>query len=111
MKKSSLKIKDKLKNLINFKNPNPHIYWRFLLHLYFIVFIVLVIFSFYLLHEIRNQQIFQTKTTEKELPSLINEKLLNKVSEYFNNKSLKQKETIENPNTYKDPSLNFSLEI
>jgi len=106
MKEQSLKIKNKLKIQINFKNPNPHVYWKVLLYLYFIIFIFLIIFSFYLLFKIKNQQIFQTKTLTNELPSLINEKLLGKVNNYFDNKTLKQKEVLENPLIYKDPSLN-----
>jgi len=105
MKESLLKIKNKIKGFIPFKKVNPHIHWKNLLYVFFIIIIILVLFSFYLLFEIKNQQIFQVTPPSAGLSSLINEKLLNKVTESFDNKLIKEKEIKNSLTSYKDPSI------
>lgn len=106
MKKYLLKIKNKIKSLISFKKINPHHHWIVLLYIFFGMVVFLVIFSFYLLYRIKNEQIFQVVPSNIEAPTLINEKLLKKVNESFDNKLLREKEIKEGVEVYKDPSIN-----
>jgi len=106
MKESIPQIKDKIKKALSFKNINPHKHWRNLLYVFFVAVIFLVVFSFYILYEIKNQQIFQVKNTPEEQKSLINEKLLDQISKSFNSKLSKQLEIESGPFQYKDPSFN-----
>jgi len=98
-------IKDKIKKTISFKNINPHLHWRNLLYVFFVAVICLVMFSFYILYEIKNQQIFQVKNTPEEQKSLINEKFLDQISKSFNAKLVKQSEIENGTFQYKDPSF------
>jgi hypothetical protein len=106
MKELLSKIKNKIKRGIAPKKTNPHIYWKNILYVFSFIVIILIIFSLYLMFRIKEQQIFQITPSVKDQPSLINEKLLKRVNEFFDYKQLKQKETLENPIIYKDPSLN-----
>jgi hypothetical protein len=105
MKESLTKIENKLKKLLSFKRMNPHIYWRNLLYVFVIITIILISFSLYILSEIKNQQIFQIAPKSEKLPSLMNEKLFDKVTESFDNKLMKEKEIEGGLIKYKDPSL------
>jgi hypothetical protein len=106
MKKFLPKITSKIKSFISFKKANPHIYWARMLYLFFAATTMLIIFSFYIFLEIKNKQIFQI-TSDTETPqNLINEKLLDKVNESFDNKAAKQKEIKDGLTIYKDPSSN-----
>lgn len=105
MKEFLIKIKNKLKSLIPFRKVNPHVYWNILLYIFFIIIIALILFSLYLLYEIKNQQIFQITSSSSQSSSLINEKLLNKVTESFNINLIKEKEIKNDINLYKDPSI------
>ena len=106
MKEFLTKNKNKLKDFISsFKKSNPHTHWNNLLYMFLVITIVLIIFSFYLLYEIKNQQVFQIKTSSVQI-NLMNEKLLNSVNESFNNKLIKEKEIQDGLDTYKDPSIN-----
>ena len=105
MKELLTKFKDKFKKILSFKRMNPHVYWRNILYVFFLVIILLISFSVYLLFEIKNQQIFQITPKPGEQSSLINEKLLDKVTESFNSKQAKEKEIESGLTKYKDPSL------
>lgn len=106
MKEFFEKIKSKLKSLIPFRKVNPHVYWNNLLYIFFLIVIILILFSFYILYEIKNQQVLQIAPMSQDVPSLINEKLLDKVNESFNNNSIKEKEIKNDIKSYRDPSLN-----
>lgn len=106
MKEFLPKIKNKLKSLITFRKVNPHVYWNNLLYIFFVVIVILILFSLYILYEIRNQQILQIIPTSSESHVLINEKLLKKINESFDNNLIKEKQIKDDINTYKDPSLN-----
>ena len=95
----------KIKNLTSFKKTNPHKHWMGLLYFFFTMIIILVLFSFYLLYKVKKQEVFQVAPSTIEPPALINEKLLKKVNESFNNKLLKEKEIKEKLDLYKDPSF------
>lgn len=84
---------------------NPHSHWAILLNIFFIVITILILFSFFLLYKIKTQQIFQVEIKTEASPSIIKEKLLDRVNEYFDNKSLKENEIKNGLKTYQDPSL------
>jgi len=105
MKEFLLKIKNKAKGFSLFKKINPHQHWKRLLHIFSIFLLILIIFSFYLLYKIKNQQIFQATDKSVITPNLINEKLLKKVTESFDTKLIKEKEIKEGLGSYKDPSI------
>ncbi len=105
MKITFTKIGNKLKKILSFKRMNPHIYWRNLLHAFFVIIVILILFSFYILYEIKNQQIFQITPKAQGLPSLMNEKLFDKVTESFDSKLIREKEIESGLTKYKDPSL------
>lgn len=107
MKEFLLKIKNiKItKGFILFKKINPHKHWKTLLHFFSILILILVIFSFYLLYKINNQQIFQATNKSVLTSSLINEKLLKRITESFDAKLIKEKEVKEGLKVYKDPSI------
>lgn len=102
MKEFLFKIKNKLNNLTVFDKINPHKYWNRLLFLFLSTLLILVIFSIYLLSQIKNQQIFQTIEIEKETPVWVNEKLFKNINEYFNSKNIEK--IIESDHNI-DPSL------
>jgi hypothetical protein len=104
MKETLKKILNKLKQFIPFKKMDPHNNWRNLLHFVFIIIILLIIFSFYLLYKIKNQKIFQVVPKSAQTEVLINEKLLEKVIGSFEEREFKEKEIKEGVNLYKDPS-------
>lgn len=101
-----IKSKDKLKSFVSLKNINPHVYWSNLLRIFFISTLILIAFSFYLLYEIKNQQIFQIIPKSTSDPVLINDKLFKKVTESFDFKLNNENKIKENRTLYKDPSLN-----
>ena len=104
------KIFAKIKNIVNitahFKKVNPHTHWSVLLGIFFVIIIFLIIFSFYLMFQVKNQQIFQITESKEEQPNMINEKLLEKVNESFGNKLIREKEIENGGGSYKDPSIN-----
>lgn len=105
MKKLLSKIKYKLKNLIPFRKINPHVYWNSLLYIFCTIIILLILFSLYMLYEIKNQQTLQIAPATSTTLSLINEKLLDKVNASFDSNIAKEKAIQNSLNSYKDPSL------
>jgi uncharacterized membrane protein len=105
MKDFLLSIKNRINNLFIFKKISPHNHWNNLLYIFFTITIILIIFSLYLLLDIKNQKTLQIMSELTEKPVLVDEKLFTKVNEIFNNKVLKQKEIKDGLHTYKDPSL------
>jgi hypothetical protein len=100
-----IKIKNKLRSLINFFKINPHKHWTFLLYIFFILVSFLILFSLYLLYEIKNEKIFQVQTIQTEKLNLLQEDLLNKTINAYDLKAEKQKTITEKPSPYKDPSI------
>jgi hypothetical protein len=94
-----------IKKLFSFKKINPHNHWGKLLYVFMFMIIFLILFSFYLLYEIKNQQIFQTDKKIDDQPVLMNENLLKEVDEYFDLKTQKTKEIKDGLKSYKDPSI------
>ena len=106
MQEILLKIKNKFKNLTIFEKINPHKYWNSLLYLFLIITSILIIFSFYLLYQIKNQQIFQVVSVKKEQLNLIDEKKLKEITESFESRSIKEKQLKEGLILFKDPGVN-----
>lgn len=106
MEKFLSKIKFELKSFLPFRKLNPLIYWNNLLRIFSVVIILLIIFSFYILYQIKHQQIFQITPVPTEESNLIKEKLLNQVNEIFENKKTRAKEIQSELKVYKDPSIN-----
>ncbi|MFA6251303.1 MAG: hypothetical protein WC603_01605 [Candidatus Paceibacterota bacterium] len=106
MKISFKKTENQIKKLFSPKKSNPHTDWRILLDIFFLVVVVLILFSFYLLYTIKNQQVFQIEPKSDETPTMINEKLLEKINNSFEQKSIKAREIKDGSKSYKDPSIN-----
>ena len=105
MEKLFIKIKNKIRSVISFDTINPHNHWKVLLYVFFTIIIILIILSLFFLYKIKNQQIFQVRSKATEMSNLIDDKLLKKVTESFNNKLIKSKEIKNGDYSYKDPSV------
>lgn len=70
---------------------NPHKHWIFMLNSFFVILFLLVVSSFYLLYEIKNDNFLNNNLDFSSKNTLIsrNEKLLNNVKNYFDLKSKK----------------------
>lgn len=84
---------------------NPHKHWIRILWVFSSITVVLIIFSFYLLINIKNDSVFQVAPTVKEDNSAINEKLLNSITNVFDEKEVKEKTLKSSLLSYPDPSL------
>ena len=72
---------------------------------FFVVVFVLIIFSIYILFEIRDEDIFQvTSNQAPEQLSLMNEKLFDKITKSFELKESMRLELENREVSYKDPS-------
>lgn len=99
------KTKNRILKFISFDEINPHAHWKYLINIFFILIFVLILLSFYLMYQIKNQQIYQVESKLEEKEILINEKLLSEIEQSFAGKTLIQKEVKEGIKTYQDPSL------
>ncbi len=99
------KIKNKATKFISFDELNLHEHWRYLINIFFALVFLLILLSFYLMYQIKNQQIYQVVPIEDEEVVTVNEKLLEEVRQSFADKLLIQKETKEGIKSYQDPSL------
>lgn len=102
---AKFKIKPKQKTLQGPSIINPHKHWGILLSIFSVIIFCLIVFSLYLLYQIKNDQIFQVVPTEQENSRFIKEDLLKSVTESFDQKSKKENELKNNPLSYPDPSL------
>lgn len=100
-----LKIKNLIKHLSNFFKINPHKHWIMLLYIFFTLTVMLILFSCYILFEIKNEQMFQVKEEQKEKPNLLKEELLKNTLERFDQKTKVETDITSNPLPYKDPSI------
>ena len=102
---AKFKIKKQPKSLKVSNMVNPHHHWMLLLGTFLFVTSLLIVFSLYLLYQIKNEQIFKVKPVTTQEVSAIKEKLLNAVTEFFDLKAAKEKGIRSNTATYEDPSL------
>lgn len=84
---------------------NPHKHWMVLIKVFFVIVFLLIVFSLYLLYQIKNEQIFQAKPVSGGQSSLLKENLLKSVTDSFNQKAKKEAELKGNIQPYSDPSL------
>lgn len=105
MKELLIKIKNIIKKSSTVKIVNPHTNWNNLLYIFFTITVVLISFSIYLLISINNEQSLQMETKTLITPTLVDEKLLQKVTESFNNKAAIEKQIQDGLIFYKDPSI------
>jgi type II secretory pathway component PulC len=98
-------ILNKIKIITSFNKIKPHEHWEYLINIFFIIIFILILLSFYLMYQIKNQQIYQVNPTTKDETVLINEKILNKVKTIFDNKLIVEKEIKDGLKSYPDPSL------
>lgn len=105
MNNSSVKINKALKSFHDFFNINPHKHWKALLYISFYLVVLLIIFSLYLLYQIKVDKIFQVKIDKQENQTLLNEDLLKKTRDLYERKAKAEENTKNNPSLYKDPSI------
>lgn len=84
---------------------NPHKHWVLLVRGLLIVVCILIIFSLYLLYEIKNEKIFQATPTETTKPITLKDDLLKKVTDSFYKKSQKSESINNTSPSYQDPSI------
>ncbi len=103
-----IKLFSKNKNNSKYKDIgsvlDPHKHWILLLWMFLVLVATLILFSLYLLFQIRNDQVFQVKATLDDKPAILKDDLLKKVTDSFEEKSKKEAELKTNPPSYEDPS-------
>jgi hypothetical protein len=87
------------------RHSDPHHDWMILLRIFFILTTLLIIFSLYILYQIKNDQIFTVTPKSSEPPSLLREDLLDTTLRSFEDKAKKTLELKSKPLPYPDPSL------
>jgi hypothetical protein len=86
------------------KSINPHKHWKILLWAFSSTAICLIIFSLYLLLEIKNDQIFQIKQTQGGTPTLLKDDLQKSVTDSFKQKSNTARDITAGSLSFPDPS-------
>lgn len=84
---------------------NPHKHWIMIVKIFFAFFFLLLIFSLYLLYEIKNEKVFYVNTTIKPTQALLKDKLLEDISNSFEEKSKKSIDIKNNSIIFGDPSI------
>jgi hypothetical protein len=97
------KIKNKFRRMFT-THINPHRYWILLLRMFLIACILLTVGDFYLLYQIKTEQIFQIKKTS-DSAGMINAALLQSVQDSLNQKAQTQATVQQNPPMFQDPSM------
>ncbi len=92
------KVKNNIKDLHKARLINPHKHWDLLVKFFLILSFILIIFNFYFLYTIRNEQSSQSATDISSRPNLVKENLLENITKAFNNKKI-QSIKIKNTNT------------
>ena len=106
MEKYNLNFK-KFFNKRELKVFNPHFHWMILIRLFSILFILSVIASVYFFNQIKDEKIFREKNINTTENSLItrNQKLLDKVSDYFSEKENKMNSLKKDGVILEDPRI------
>ena len=89
MNKLIFKIKDKYKKINEFFVMNPHRHWIIFLYIFSVITLCLIIFSFYLFFQIKNQQAYESISAESNKRIVLKEKLLKEVIDSFDKKASK----------------------
>lgn len=99
------KVKNRVKGLHKSRFINPQTHWELLVKTFLIFALLLIIFSFYFLYKIKNEQIFNITPSSSDTPlNLVKENLLEKVNKSFEEKKLKSKEIKKKDILFLDPS-------
>jgi hypothetical protein len=92
-------------SLYNIGLINPHKYWMMAVRVFLGLLFILIILSFYLLNQIKKEEIFQTTAIQPEKKSLIREKQLETITKAFDQKAETMAELKAKPTIYSDPSF------
>ncbi|MCX6755790.1 MAG: hypothetical protein NTX85_00390 [Candidatus Nomurabacteria bacterium] len=86
---------------------NPHVHWMMLVRLFSVLFILAVIASVYFFNQIKDEKIFREKNVSTPENNLItrNQKLLDKVSDYFSEKETKMNSLKKEGINLEDPRI------
>jgi len=84
-------------------NPNKH--WTIILFSFFILTLSLIVFSLYLLIQIKNDNFLQKDQPKNSNQNSMDEELFNRVVKYFENKAQKTEEIKSSAVSIHDPSL------
>src|SRR5574343_500344 len=96
------KLKSSIKSIKNFLRMNPHRHWDFIMKISFLSIFFLIIFSLFMLYQIKNDKGPQYNENEnKEDVVIVNEEKLKNINSYFENKKIKTEEIKSNPFPYK----------
>lgn len=98
-------FKNYFRFIYNLGYKNPHKHWLLILRIFSFIFIAMLVFSFYLLYKLKNEEIFKLTIKRQEKISTLNEKLLKDVTSEFDKKSQNTEMIKSQPAVYKDPSL------
>jgi hypothetical protein len=99
---SKNKIKSKYLEGQDFIDPHKH--WKILLKVFLTISLLLIIFSIYILFEIKNDQMFTLKPGDRTSSQLIRQDLLDEVSKSFTEKEKKTNEIKAGNTVFVDPS-------
>lgn len=94
------KIKNLLKTVHNFFKISPHKHWNAFLYFFFVLVSFSILFSIYLLFQIKNENIFQVKKEEQNPPVLLNDSLLKSTMILYDKKAQKALDIKNNPSSY-----------
>lgn len=92
MKSFIKKINNKIRISICFKTINPHRHWKGMLITFLVLITMVIIFDLYVLYRINNDEMYKIAPREDNYRASINESLLKKVNEQFDQKLIKEKE-------------------
>ena len=87
------------------KHINPHKHWVIILSVFMVSVLLLIVFSLFLLYEIKNDKFFQGAKKETVNTNTINKTLFDRVTKDFDNKSQMTEGLKTNPPVLPDPSL------
>ena len=100
-----IKINNLMKSVHDFFKINPHKHWVILVRLFLSLVLILILLSFYLLYQIKNEKIFQVKTDQKTSGTLLKDDLLKNTTDFFDTRAVNTDKINNAPSPYKDPSI------
>lgn len=86
------------------KRTDPYKNWITLLKVLLTAIFILIVFSLYLLLEIKKDQMFKIETDPANLPSVLDENLLDKITKKFKQREVISESIKLNEELYVDPS-------
>ena len=98
------KLKPKNHTDVDRYSVDPHKHWVILLWFFFVSVVLLIMYSIYLLYQIKNENLYQTPLVKKVESTQLRENLLKSVTAEFEQKAKNENDIETNPTTYPDPS-------